>query len=58
MLDSPAALRRRAKSYRSISEDAGTAEVRTCLLHVADQIDRRADAWVKMTEPLEKNEFV
>jgi hypothetical protein len=54
MLDSQSALRRRAKNYRSISAGAGTVEVRTCLLQIADQIDRRADAWTSMTGSLEK----
>lgn len=58
MRNSPSVLRRRAEEYRSISRDFATPEVRDSLLRMVDQLERRADAWAKMTESDEKIERV
>lgn len=56
MRNSPSILRRRAQAYRSISRDIGTQEVRDRLLQMADQMERRADAWADLTDGLRASE--
>ena len=56
MRNSPSILRRRAREYRSISLDIGTQEVRDRLLEIADQLERRANAWADMIDGVRESE--